>query len=107
MGAAGGSRIVTAITQVLSRYLGQGLPLEQAILLPRVYPYKDSLWIENHSGIEELNAAFDSNTFPVKYIDEIAKFGRVHAIAKAPNEEKWIGAADPDWEGTTASYAKK
>ena len=107
LGAAGGSRIVTAITQVLSRYLGQGLPLEQAILLPRVYPYKDSLWIENHSGIEELNATFDSNTFPVKYIDEIAKFGRVHAIAKAPNEEKWIGAADPDWEGTTASYAKK
>ena len=107
LGAAGGSRIVTAITQVLSRYLGQKLSLNQAMLLPRVYPYEDSLWIENHPEIEEFNAAFDSNTFPVKYIDEIAKFGRVHAVAKDPNNAAWIGAADPDWEGTTASYEKK
>ena len=106
LGAAGGSRIITAITQVLSRYIGQKLPLEQAMLLPRVYPYEDSLWIENHSEIDKLNATFDSNTFPVKYIDEIAKFGRVHAVAKDPNDEAWIGAADPDWEGTTASYEK-
>lgn len=107
LGAAGGSRIVTAITQVLSRYLGQKLTLKQAMLLPRVYPYEDSLWIENHSEIEEFNATFDTTTVPVKYIDEIAKFGRVHAVAKAPDRAMWIGAADPDWEGTTASYAKE
>ena len=77
------------------------------MLLPRVYPYEDTLWIENHSGIDKLNATFDSSTFPVKYIDEIAKFGRVHAVAKDSNDEAWIGAADPDWEGTTASYEKK
>jgi gamma-glutamyltranspeptidase/glutathione hydrolase len=101
LGAAGGSRIVTAITQVLSRYLAQKHPLEKALLLPRVYPYEDSLWIENHPEVAPLNATFDPSQTPVKYIDEIARFGRVHAIAKDPNASQWIGAADPDWEGTT------
>lgn len=101
LGAAGGSRIVTAITQVLSRYLSQGHSLGKALTLPRVYPYQDSLWIENHSGLEYLNAQFDPSEFPVKYIDEPARFGRVHAIAKKQGEATWLGAADPDWEGTT------
>ena len=40
----------------------------------------------------------------IKYINEPARFGRVHAIAKKGNT--WIGAADPDWEGTTANIQK-
>lgn len=105
LGAAGGSRIVTAITQVLSRFLSQRHSLEKALQLPRVYPYQDSLWIEDHTGIEGLNAQFDPLVFPVKYIDDIARFGRVHAIAKKQDENAWIGAADPDWEGTTEYYS--
>ena len=38
----------------------------------------------------------------IKYIDEIARFGRVHAIAL--EGQKWIGSADPDWEGTTEYF---
>lgn len=105
LGSAGGSRIVTAIAQVLSRFLSQQHSLEDALRLPRVYPYQDSLWIENHSGIETLNAQFDPLGFPVKYIDEVARFGRVHAIAKKQSENTWIGAADPDWEGTTEYHS--
>lgn len=101
LGAAGGSRIVTAVTQVMSRFFSAKKDLETAIQLPRVYPNEDSLWIENHMEVKKLNAAFDS-LLPVKYISEKARFGRVHAIAKQPDENKWIGAADPDWEGTTA-----
>lgn len=104
LGAAGGSRIVPAVTQVLSRYLGQKLPLEKALFMPRVYPYKDSIWIENHPEVASVNADFDTATRPVKYINERAKFGRVHAVAKAPNASKWMGAADPDWEGTTSYH---
>ena len=33
-------------------------------------------------------------------IDEKARFGRVHAISLDTIENKWEGAADPDWEGT-------
>lgn len=99
LGAAGGSRIPPAITQVTSRYLGQNHALEKSLMLPRVYPYNDSLWVENHSGLEELNATLTTPDFPLKKIDKIARFGRVHAIAKHKTENRWIGAADPDWEG--------
>ena len=36
-------------------------------------------------------------------VTEIAQsgaFGRVHGIQFDPETEIWIGAADPDWEGT-------
>lgn len=102
LGAAGGSRIVPAITQVSDRYITQQNSLAKALTLPRVYPYQDTLWVENHKGIQQLiNESFYSE-FPLKYIDEPARFGRVHAIAKKDNT--WVGAADPDWEGTTAYF---
>ena len=105
LGAAGGSRIVPAVVQVTDRYIAQQNNLESSLALPRVYPYQDSLWLENHSGIEQkISHPFYAN-FPLKYIDEPARFGRVHAIAK--EGESWVGAADPDWEGTTAYYPEK
>lgn len=104
LGAAGGSRIVTAITQVISRYLGQGHSLQKAVFLPRVYPSEDSLWVEDHETVKTINADIDPALYPVKYIEEIARFGRVHAVAKDPNKASWIGSADPDWEGDTRYY---
>ena len=102
LGAAGGSRIIPAVTQVTDRYFRQNHSLENSLKLPRVYPYNDSLWVENHIGIEKLNASFVDKKLPIKYIDEIARFGRVHAIAL--RGQKWIGSADPDWEGTTEYF---
>lgn len=104
LGAAGGSRIVPAVTQVIDRYINQNHQLDEALTLPRVYPYQDSLWVENHAGLKGNNAQFKSTKFPIKYIEEPARFGRVHAIAKKNN--LWIGAADPDWEGTAAYFPK-
>ena len=101
LGAAGGSRIITAVTQVTSRYIDQKNTLKKSLMLPRVYPFEDSLWIEDHSGVKELNAELDITINPYKMIDKIARFGRVHAIALDSINNKWIGAADPDWEGTT------
>jgi len=101
LGAAGGSRIITAVTQVASRYIEQKNTLKKSLMLPRVYPFEDSLWIEDHSGVKELNAELDITINPYKMIDKIARFGRVHAVALDSINNKWIGAADPDWEGTT------
>ena len=102
LGAAGGSRIIPAVTQVTDRYFRQNHSLETSLKLPRVYPYNDSLWVENHIGVEKLNASFVDINFPLKYVDEIAQFGRVHAVAL--KGQKWIGCADPDWEGTTEYF---
>lgn len=101
LGAAGGSRIITAVTQVASRYIDQKNTLEKSLMLPRIYPFEDSLWIEDHDGVKELNAELNIVNNPHKMIDEIARFGRVHAVALDSINNKWIGAADPDWEGTT------
>ena len=102
LGAAGGSRIIPAVTQVTDRYFRQNHSLEISLKLPRVYPYNDSLWVENHNGIQKLNASFVHKNLPLKYVDEIARFGRVHAVAL--KGQKWIGCADPDWEGTTEYF---
>ena len=104
LGAAGGSRIVPAITQVTDRFIRQGYALDTALALPRVYPYQDTLWVENHSGLEQMKTLFLGSDYPIKYIEEPARFGRVHAIAK--KGDQWIGAADPDWEGTTRYFLK-
>ena len=104
LGAAGGSRIVPAITQVTDRFIRQGHALDTALALPRVYPYQDTLWVENHSGLEPMKTLFLGADYPIKYIEEPARFGRVHAIAK--KGDQWIGAADPDWEGTTRYFVE-
>lgn len=104
LGAAGGSRIVTAVTQVSHRYFAQKNPLDRALFLPRVYPFQDSLWIEDHEEVKTLNAAIDPLLYPVKMIDQKARFGRVHAVALDTLTNSWIGAADPDWEGTVEYY---
>lgn len=107
LGAAGGSRIITAVTQIAHRYLAQKSELKRALFLPRVYPFEDSLWIEDHDGIKQLNANFNTDSYPFKMIDEKARFGRVHAIAYDSISKSWVGAADPDWEGTVENYITK
>jgi len=37
-------------------------------------------------------------------IDQKARFGRVHAVAYDSINKLWIGAADPDWEGTVENH---
>ncbi|NDG46581.1 MAG: hypothetical protein EBY37_05580, partial [Flavobacteriia bacterium] len=107
LGAAGGSRIVPAVTQVAHRYLAQKKSLQESLHLPRVYPYQDSLWLENHPEVKDLNADFNPALVLVKMIDEKARFGRVHAIAYDIVNQIWTGAADPDWEGTVENYPAK
>ena len=106
LGAAVGSRIFTAITQVISRFFSNSFNLNEAISKPRVYPDKDTLLLENHSGIkwdEELEEYLIENKYPYRLINYPAMFGRVFGIQLDQKSNKWIGVADPDWEGTVES----
>ena len=107
LGAAGGQRIITAITQVAYRYLAQNTPLYDALYLPRYYKDDGILYIENHLGINRINAQLFSSVYNVKRIPHKAYFGRVHAVALDSLKKLWIGSADPDWEGTVSSYYKR
>jgi gamma-glutamyltranspeptidase/glutathione hydrolase len=105
LGAAGGSRIVSAVTSVTSRVIDQGLPLDEALAAPRVHPDSDSLQMETHPGEgwkDEVIEALEQAGYPLKAIEEEARFGRIHAIRYDAATGQWIGAADPDWEGAAA-----
>ncbi|MDC3334485.1 hypothetical protein OAV35_00295 [Flavobacteriaceae bacterium] len=54
-----------------------------------------------------MNADLNNTEYPIKMIDQKARFGRVHAIVYDPISHSWIGAADPDWEGTVENYSSK
>ena len=81
LGAAGGQRIITAITQVAYRYLAQNSPLADALYLPRYYKNDGILYIESHLGINRINAQLFPSRYNVERIPHKAYFGRVHAVA--------------------------
>lgn len=102
LGAAGGSRIITAIAAVCSRVIDQKMPLDKALMATRVYHDGKVLMVE--TGQETgWKAAYGKELkekgFKIKEIDAAAKFGRVHAVFFDQKTGKWIGGADPDWEG--------
>jgi gamma-glutamyltranspeptidase/glutathione hydrolase len=100
LGAAGGSRIVTAIAQVTSRVIDQGMTLEEALAAPRVYADGEKTLLEVHPGTEWSQSTFKTLNQKGRELEMVpspARFGRVHAIQF--KNGKWIGAADPDWEG--------
>lgn len=100
LGAAGGSRIVTAIAQVVSRIIDQGMTLDDALAAPRVYPDGDKTQLEVHPGTDWSQSTLRSlkaKGLELEMIPGPARFGRVHAVLY--KNGKWIGAADPDWEG--------
>lgn len=107
IGAAGGSRIPTAIIQVVSRILDQGMSLDQALAAPRVHPSNDGVLIERHDSLawnsEDLEF-LRNNGFIIEEVKEKFRFGRVHAVLFNGNE--WEGAADPDGEGSAAGPDK-
>ena len=107
LGAAGGQRIITAITQVAYRYLAQKIPLGDAIFLPRYYKDDGTLYIEDHLGLNRINAQLFPTMYNVERIPHKAYFGRVHAVALDSLKKLWIGSADPDWDGTVSSYYKR
>ena len=105
LGAAGGNKIPIAINQVAYRYLKQNFPLTEALIMPRVYQDDSPIYIERHFGINGFN---DSEIYQrssnIERIEIEAFFGRVNAIALDTINNKWIGSADPDWEGTVNEF---
>ena len=116
LGAAGGTRILSAIVQTISRFVDQGHGPDTAVALPRVHPVRSTTESGERITLgEEINlemtpergwpsAVSDSLRaagFKVVPVAEHASFGRVHLVARAGNT--WQGVADLDWEGTAMS----
>ena len=105
LGAAGGNKIPVAINQVAYRYLKQKLKLYDALTMPRTYMFESPRYVEAHIGIDRFNDdIYYPEFFNVEKIRQEGYFGRVHAVALDTLNNKWIGAADPDWEGTVSEF---
>ena len=101
VGTPGGSRITTAVYQVLTNVVDQGMPLGEAVAAPRLHQQglPDILYLEN-------------NGFPTATADSLAAMGYkiewwryktgVNAIARVP--DGWVGVADPRRGGGAAGY---
>ncbi len=105
IGCAGGARIITAIVSVLSRKIDHDLSLADALASPRVHPVRDTIDLEMHEGWgwkPEIKEDLENRGFGVKENTAVGRFGRIHAIEFNAENGEWIGAADPDWQGSSA-----
>lgn len=106
LGAAGGSRIISAVVEVCTRIVDHDLSLADALAAPRVHPIEDSIFMETTAGDgwkDEVIAELEAKGFYIKEIGDKARFGRVHAIMFDETSGQWIGGADPDWEGVAGA----
>ncbi len=103
LGAAGGSRIVSGVTQVISRVIDDGMNLGGALEAPRVHMNGDELDVETTPGIGWSPADVGDMRAIWPELSEtprVGAFSRVHAVMFDAGTRTWWGAADPDWEGS-------
>lgn len=103
LGAAGGNRIVSGVTQVISRVIDDGMSLARALAAPRVHMDDDVLEAETSPDIgwlDEQLADIRAMGLVVREVPGAGAFSRVHAVHYDAATGIWFGAADPDREGT-------
>jgi gamma-glutamyltranspeptidase/glutathione hydrolase len=103
VGAAGGGRINSAIVQAICRVVDGNLNLYEALKAPRVHPSDEGILIEIHDSLawntEDLEF-LKNKGFIINQQKEPFRFGRVHVVMQ--DNATWVGAADPDGEGSVA-----
>ncbi len=104
LGSPGGTRIPTAVLQVLFRVAHSGWSLAQAVAAPRLHhqALPDAAWVE--SGAPELTAALQAHGHEVR---ERPAWCNVQGIMVVPAADdragvRWQAVSDPRGEGVAA-----
>ncbi len=108
MGSPGNYRITTTVTEVLVNILDFGLPLQEALDIPRISAlYRDEI-LEVESGFSaETLAALAAKGHKVNKHGEMDMFfGGVHAVARDPKTGLLTGAADARRDGVSKGLAE-
>lgn len=100
LGSGGSNRIRTALAQVLVHVIDRRLPLEEAILLPRLHVEGERLDFEE-PGLAEEDRALLLDAFPdaLGWEERSMFFGGVHGAFRAENGDM-VAAGDPRRDGT-------
>ena len=109
LGAAGGGMIPPAVVHAVTRVVDFGMSLPEALEAPRVAGgARGSFNAETSPDVgwtpDEVNA-MRALGLEVNEVERAGAFGRVHGIQFDPLTRTWIGAADPDWEGSARGPA--
>jgi gamma-glutamyltranspeptidase/glutathione hydrolase len=101
LGSPGGSRITTAVYQVLSNAIDQDMPLPTAVAAPRLHhqAVPDTLYLERDGFVQ---ASIDSLGAMGHKVSTWNYKTEVNAIARAA--AGWVGVADPRRGGGAAGY---
>jgi gamma-glutamyltranspeptidase / glutathione hydrolase len=101
LGSPGGSRITTAVYQVLSNVIDQGMPLAAAVAAPRLHhqALPDAVYLERDGFVR---ASVDSLEAMGHQVSVWGYKTDVNAIAHAA--AGWVGVADPRRGGGAAGY---
>jgi gamma-glutamyltranspeptidase/glutathione hydrolase len=115
LGAAGGSRIISAVIQAVTHVIDDDMSLQEALAAPRVHPTFDSTYaftglaMESDSDwgwTEEQMEVIREMGFEVSATPGYGRFGRIHGIHYVPDTEGWVGVADPGGEGSAAGVTR-
>ena len=104
LGGAGGGMIPPAVVHAITRVIDFGMKLPHALAEPRVAGgFGGGLNAETSPGIgwtgDEI-AQMEALGLDISPQPRTGAFGRIHGIQFDPETRTFIGAADPDWEGT-------
>ncbi len=104
LGAAGGGMIPPAVVHAITRVIDFGMSLPEALAEPRVAGGRGGAFnAETSPGIGWTLAELDEMRalgIQINATPRSGAFGRVHGIQYDEATQTWIGAADPDWEGS-------
>lgn len=94
LGSGGSNRLRTAITQALVNFLDLDLPLEEAVIRPRLHFERGSLHME--PGFPEGTVRFLRETYPDHCLwgEPNLFFGGVHGAGHDPRRGIFFGASD-------------
>ena len=101
LGSPGGSRIPTAVYQVLSDVIDQGMPLGTAVAAPRLHhqALPDIIYLERDGFVQ---ASIDSLEAMGHKVNVWNYKTEVNAVGRLGNG--WVGVADPRRGGGAAGY---
>ncbi len=103
IGSPGGSKIITAVLQVLINVVDHGMPLQEAVDAPRVHHQwmPDRISFEVRGLAPDVLEALIERGHAVEVVE--MPLGNVNAIA-VDGDGRWRGAADPRRGGAAGGH---
>jgi gamma-glutamyltranspeptidase/glutathione hydrolase len=105
IGSPGATRIFPTVAQVISNVIDHGMPIQQAIMAPRLFQMASgALNMEGRYSINSYEALKKlGHTITLK-LDYDPYFGGVHAILYDYSKGILFGGADPRRDGQAAAF---